>query len=212
MDTSVNKPSSFIPSHRLMGCFWTSLGSWKSDDTTGRSMYDITCSRSFRYIKPMTEQKLSSLVTAYISGDSFLSFHFRGACELKPAHVQKGYFSGLITVEWIFKKLKTSWIAVYLKQSMSPRESPIDALYVPSMVLTNMCACVYQTTHQFISSYHHHLYSNIMGKIWIRYYVRTAPCMRAPVKVKNETSSIGSRSSDYQSSHRGLNLTVFHGP
>jgi DDE superfamily endonuclease len=48
-----------------------------------------------------------------------------------------------ITVEWIFKEIKAYWSCVDFKRKLSINQSPVGALYIAAMLLTNFRNCVY---------------------------------------------------------------------
>lgn len=54
-------------------------------------------------------------------------------------------------VEWIFTEIKLYWTNLDWKRKMRISESPIGALYLTAMLLTNMRSCVYaNTVSQFV--------------------------------------------------------------
>ena len=51
-----------------------------------------------------------------------------------------------VTVEWAFKEVKLYWTTVDFKRKMRFAESPVGALYLAAMLLTNMRNCIYPNT------------------------------------------------------------------
>ena len=50
---------------------------------------------------------------------------------------------GIVTVEWYFKEVKLYWSTMDYKKKMRTGESPVGALYIAAMLLTNFRNCVY---------------------------------------------------------------------
>ena len=51
-----------------------------------------------------------------------------------------------ITVEWLFKEIKTQWTALDLKRKNKIGESPVGSLYLAGMLLGNCRNCCYPNT------------------------------------------------------------------
>lgn len=56
-----------------------------------------------------------------------------------------------VTVEWMFKEVKLYWGKMDFKRKLRIRESPVGALYLSAMLLTNIRNCLYpnQTAQYF---------------------------------------------------------------
>ena len=51
-----------------------------------------------------------------------------------------------VTVEWAFEEVKLYWTTVDFKRKMCIAESPVEALYLADMQLTNMPNCIYPSS------------------------------------------------------------------
>eukprot|EP00171_Calliarthron_tuberculosum_P019957 IDg19957t1 len=49
----------------------------------------------------------------------------------------------IVTVEWVLKEIKLYWTSVDYRRKMLVTESPVGAMYIAAMLLTNMRNCVH---------------------------------------------------------------------
>lgn len=78
---------------------------------------------------------------------SFLEVPFQGS---QLTGYQKAFnkamSTGRVTVEWFFKEVKLYWSTMDYRRKMRTGESPVGALYLVTMLLTNFRNCVYPNT------------------------------------------------------------------
>ena len=85
-----------------------------------------------------------------IYGDSrynqplFLEEPYQGSNLSAPHRAFNSAMSrGRITVEWYFQEVELYWSTMNYKRKMQTGESPVGALYIAAMLLTNLRDCVY---------------------------------------------------------------------
>ena len=67
-------------------------------------------------------------------------------------YLNKAISASRITVEWNFKELMQCWSTMGYKRKFHVGESPVCALYIAAMLLTNFRNCVYtNSTAQYFS-------------------------------------------------------------
>lgn len=88
----------------------------------------------------------------FIYGDSsynvmeFITVPFRGANLNAQNAFNRAMSKVIVTAGWLFKKLKLYWSTVDYKRKILLSQSPMGALYIATLLLTNMQNFVYSNT------------------------------------------------------------------
>ena len=77
----------------------------------------------------------------------YLEIPFQGSSLTSYEKAYNGAMSkGRVTVEWYFKEVKLYWSTMDYKRKLRTGESPVGALYIAALLLTNIRNCVYPNT------------------------------------------------------------------